>query len=207
MEKIVDIIEAMAHEKNISLESAVDAFKEALVKTAKRCTTYTSHFEATVDMIKRDYRVEQIVIIAKNNDERFETEADAVISLVEAHELYGSDLELGDELRSPFILEEHGRTASFNLFKEMVQRNNKEISSFLIKGDLPKQQATLQEAKLPHMDRNLREGRDDMLSQSNSKTQDKPKPQPVHVEKQVGRNDPCPCGSGKKFKHCHGRGL
>ena len=30
---------------------------------------------------------------------------------------------------------------------------------------------------------------------------------PVHVEKQVGRNDPCPCGSGKKFKNCHGKGL
>ena len=31
--------------------------------------------------------------------------------------------------------------------------------------------------------------------------------QPVHVEKKVGRNDPCPCGSGKKFKNCHGKGL
>jgi preprotein translocase subunit SecA len=30
------------------------------------------------------------------------------------------------------------------------------------------------------------------------------KPQPVHVEKKIGRNDPCPCGSGKKFKNCHG---
>jgi preprotein translocase subunit SecA len=28
---------------------------------------------------------------------------------------------------------------------------------------------------------------------------------PVHVEKTVGRNDPCPCGSGKKFKNCHGK--
>jgi len=131
MEKIVDIIEAMAHEKNISLESAVDAFKEALIKTAKRCTTYTSHFEATVDMVGRDYSVEQIVIIAKDNDERFETEADAVISLEEAHELYGSDLELGDELRSPFILEEHGRTASFNLFKELQYHIQRQVEQDL----------------------------------------------------------------------------
>ncbi|MGE5409348.1 MAG: SEC-C metal-binding domain-containing protein, partial [Clostridiales bacterium] len=29
--------------------------------------------------------------------------------------------------------------------------------------------------------------------------------QPVHVEEKVGRNDPCPCGSGKKFKNCHGK--
>jgi len=131
MEKIVDIIEAMAHEKNISLESAVDAFKEALIKTAKRCTSYTSHFEAMVDMERKDYTVEQIVIIAKDNDERFETEADAVISLKEAHELYGADLELGDELRSPFILEEHGRTASFNLFKELQYHIQRQVEEDL----------------------------------------------------------------------------
>ena len=33
------------------------------------------------------------------------------------------------------------------------------------------------------------------------------RPQPVKVGPKVGRNDPCPCGSGKKFKNCHGRGL
>jgi preprotein translocase subunit SecA len=32
-----------------------------------------------------------------------------------------------------------------------------------------------------------------------------PKPQPVHVGEKVGRNDPCPCGSGKKYKNCHGK--
>jgi preprotein translocase subunit SecA len=30
---------------------------------------------------------------------------------------------------------------------------------------------------------------------------------PITVEEKVGRNDPCPCGSGKKYKHCHGRGV
>jgi N utilization substance protein A len=131
MEKIVDIIEAMAHEKNITLESAVDAFKEALVKTAKRCTTYSSHFEATVDMDIKDYSVEQVITIVKDNDERFETDPDAVISLEEAQEEYGSDLELGDELRSAFILEEHGRTASFNLFKELQYHIQRQVEQDL----------------------------------------------------------------------------
>ncbi|MCE1172392.1 MAG: SEC-C domain-containing protein, partial [Azovibrio sp.] len=31
------------------------------------------------------------------------------------------------------------------------------------------------------------------------------KPQPAQGEPKVGRNDPCPCGSGKKYKHCHGK--
>jgi len=119
MEKIVDIIEAMAHEKNLSLESAIDAFKEALVNTAKRCTSYSSHFEATVDMDRKDYHVEQIITVVNDDDERLEKEPDSVISLSEAQAEYGNDIELGDQLRSDFILEEHGRTASHNLFKEL----------------------------------------------------------------------------------------
>ncbi len=125
MEKIVDIIEAMAHEKNISLESAVDAFKEAIIKTAKRCTSATSEFEVTIDMGKKDYTVEQIITIVNDDDERLKSKPDAVMSLSEAQEEYGADLEVGDQLRSPFILEEYGRTASFNLYKELqyhVQR-------------------------------------------------------------------------------------
>ena len=34
-----------------------------------------------------------------------------------------------------------------------------------------------------------------------------PKQEPVRAEKRVGRNDLCPCGSGKKYKNCHGQGL
>jgi len=131
MEKIVDIIEAMAHEKNITIESAVDAFKEALIKTAKRCTTYSSAFEATVDMDVKDYSVEQVITIVKDDDERLEEEPDAVISLSEAQAEYGEDLELGDQLRSPFILEEHGRTASFNLFKELQYHIQRQVEQDL----------------------------------------------------------------------------
>lgn len=39
------------------------------------------------------------------------------------------------------------------------------------------------------------------------KEQQKPKQQPVRVEQKIGRNDPCPCGSGKKYKNCHGVGV
>jgi len=131
MEKIVDIIEAMAHEKSISLESAIDAFKEALIKTAKRCTSYTSHFEATVDMEKKNYKVVQIITVAEDGDERFEKESDAVISLEEAQEEYGADIELGDELRSDFILEEHGRTASHNLFRELQYHIQRQVEQDL----------------------------------------------------------------------------
>jgi preprotein translocase subunit SecA len=43
------------------------------------------------------------------------------------------------------------------------------------------------------------------LSQAHSNTQQQTVTSPIRVEKKVGRNDPCPCGSGKKYKNCHGQ--
>jgi len=98
---------------------------------------------------------------------------------------------------------------SFEMFKGMMQRINKDIGSFLVKGDLPIQSPELQEAKLPsRLDLgNLKEERTDLLTQAHSNTQQRQTTQPVKVEKKVGRNDPCPCGSGKKYKQCHGKGA
>lgn len=97
---------------------------------------------------------------------------------------------------------------SFELFKKMIQKINKDVGSYLIKGDVYMQNNDgLREAKVPRgLDRSqMKEERGDMLSQAHSDTQERQKPQPVKVEKRVGRNDPCPCGSGKKFKQCHGK--
>jgi preprotein translocase subunit SecA len=99
---------------------------------------------------------------------------------------------------------------SFELFKKMIQKVNKDVDSFLIKGDIHLQNQEVQEARRPRgLDRSqMKEERGDLLSQSHSDTQrGQEKSQPVKVEKKVGRNDPCPCGSGKKYKHCHGKGV
>jgi preprotein translocase subunit SecA len=97
---------------------------------------------------------------------------------------------------------------SFQLFKSMVQKNNKDIASFLIKGDLPFQVSqNVREARMPRATdmSQLKASRTDLLSQANARTQHQQVTQPVKAEKKVGRNDPCPCGSGKKYKHCHGQ--
>ena len=97
---------------------------------------------------------------------------------------------------------------SFGLFKKMIQKVNRDVDSFLIKGDIFLQnESDVREAQAPKgLDRSkMKEERGDMLSQAHSNTQEVVKTQPVKVEKKVGRNDPCPCGSGKKYKHCHGR--
>ena len=124
MEKIIDIIEAIAHEKNITKESAIEAFKEALTNTAKRLTSQESTFEVNIDMDMRDYSVSKIITVVADGDERLETHHDSFMALTEAYD-YDAEIELGDELRTEFILEDYGRTAAANLFRELeyhVQR-------------------------------------------------------------------------------------
>ena len=96
---------------------------------------------------------------------------------------------------------------SFNMFKQMIQKINTEVISFLMRADIPMQDGSqVREQRARAIDRSkLKEQRNDLLSQANSNTQERQVTQPIHVEKKVGRNDPCPCGSGKKYKNCHGR--
>ena len=94
---------------------------------------------------------------------------------------------------------------SFNLFSQMLEELNKDVVAFLLRAFIPLRDAD-QAARTPAQPR-----RTDMSQMNTSRTDlvtnsGEPKSKmPVHVEKQVGRNDPCPCGSGKKFKNCHGK--
>ena len=118
MEKILDIIEAMAHEKSISKESAIEAFKDAAMMTAKRLTTKESTFEVTIDEDTRTYTIDKVITVVKDNDPRVEEEADSFMSLSEAAD-YGDDIEVGDQIRSEIILKDYGRTAASNLYREL----------------------------------------------------------------------------------------
>ena len=94
---------------------------------------------------------------------------------------------------------------SFNLFDQLLVRISEEIVTFLNIGRLPIVEETeLKEAKLPESDaKKLQTGRQEMRGRQVAPG--KPANEPIRVEKKVGRNDPCPCGSGKKYKNCHGR--
>lgn len=95
---------------------------------------------------------------------------------------------------------------SFELFDKLLARVNNEIVSFLNKGTLPiADSSQVHEAKLPESDaKKLSAGREEV---SGRRVGGQTAPNtPLRVEKKVGRNDLCPCGSGKKYKNCHGKG-
>ncbi|MGM0377739.1 MAG: SEC-C metal-binding domain-containing protein, partial [Bacteroidota bacterium] len=111
---------------------------------------------------------------------------------------------------------------SFNLFKNMVESNNRKVVSSLAKAHIPiKDSSGVKEADEQRQSQDLGrlKTRKDELpgsgvtggtsgqggGQADTATKEKQKAEPIRSEKKVGRNEPCPCGSGKKYKHCHGK--
>jgi len=99
---------------------------------------------------------------------------------------------------------------SFELFKTMITQVNKDVVSTLMKGHIqtqdPEQVKEAQRRRQADMS-NLRTSKSDFSQYSSTgggAPEKNQKTEPVRVDKKVGRNDPCPCGSGKKYKQCHG---
>lgn len=125
---------------------------------------------------------------------------------------------------------------SYNLFKTMVETMNRKTAAILMRGQIPVREEPTEEEKRIMAQRQAEaeaaaaarqriqvqqaapERRQDMSRYRTEKSDlngnnemdtrpAQPRQEPVRAEKRVGRNDPCPCGSGKKYKNCHGQGL
>ena len=97
---------------------------------------------------------------------------------------------------------------SYNLFTEMLEKLNEEVLTFLLRAFIPLRDASDAREARPasQPNRNLQQmhGTDPSQLSTNGEQQSR---MPVRVDKHVGRNDPCPCGSGLKYKNCHGKGI
>jgi preprotein translocase subunit SecA len=112
------------------------------------------------------------------------------------------------EQKDPLVIY---KVEAYNLFEQLVYDVNESVTSYLSKGTLPEVSAPVQQA---------RERRADMSRVRTNRTAEEAARAAAEaagsggqaraetirrVEKKVGRNDLCPCGSGKKYKHCHGK--
>ncbi len=94
---------------------------------------------------------------------------------------------------------------SYNLFATMLEELNKDVLSFLLRAFVPlREDSEARPAQAPRSQdmSNMRAQRNELTTNGEQKART-----PIHVDKKIGRNDPCPCGSGKKYKNCHGAGL
>jgi len=121
----------------------------------------------------------------------------------------------GYEQKDPLVIY---KIEAFNAFKQMDDQVNKDIVSFLCHATIPMEQTNAgriregreQKTDLSKMRENRQQidaaGSDYAANENDYFDPSSPvKQEPVRVEPKIGRNDPCPCGSGKKYKNCHGR--
>ena len=133
-------------------------------------------------------------------------------NLRELDELKHSVQNASYEQKDPLLIY---KLESVNLFDAMVDKINNQTISILMRGQIPvrEPQEVRQAAPEQRQDMSKYQEQKQDLSDPNQQaaaaqdTREKPKREPIRVQKTVGRNDPCPCGSGKKYKNCHGKNL
>ncbi len=133
-------------------------------------------------------------------------------NLRELDELKHSVQNASYEQKDPLLIY---KLESVNLFDAMVNKINNQTVSILMRGQIPVQ--TPQEVRQagPEQRQDLskyQEQKQDLndphqQAAARRDTREPQKREPIRTERTVGRNDPCPCGSGKKYKNCHGRNL
>ena len=133
-------------------------------------------------------------------------------NLRELDELKHSVQNASYEQKDPLLIY---KLESVNLFDAMVNKINNQTIAILMRGQIPvaEPQEVRQAAPEQHQDMSKYKEQKQDLSDPNQQaaaqhdTREQPKREPIRAEKTVGRNDPCPCGSGKKYKNCHGKNL
>jgi preprotein translocase subunit SecA len=92
---------------------------------------------------------------------------------------------------------------SYNLFAAMLESLNQDVLSFLLRAFIPLNDEQPKRAVQTKPDMSRMQARhSDLVTNGEQKANT-----PIKAEQKVGRNDPCPCGSGKKYKNCHGKGI
>ena len=130
-------------------------------------------------------------------------------NLRELDELKHSVQNASYEQKDPLLI---FKLESVNLFDNMVNKINNNTISVLMRGQIPVQEPEQVREAAPEPQAPRQQYREEKQDLSDPHQQAaaehdtrEVKREPVRAEKTVGRNDPCPCGSGKKYKNCHGQ--
>ena len=132
-------------------------------------------------------------------------------NLRELDELKHSVQNASYEQKDPLLI---FKFESVTLFDNMVSKINDQTVAVLMRAQIPvREPEQVQQAapERPAPRQQYQETKTDLSDpnqrQAAARDTREVKREPVRAQHTVGRNDPCPCGSGKKFKHCHGKGL
>ncbi|WP_297571555.1 transcription termination factor NusA [uncultured Helicobacter sp.] len=129
MEKILDIIEGIAYEKGLPIESVSEAVKEAVIKVAKETLDSNIYYEAEIDKKNKTLHLYQVISVCENDSSDVE-DKNNFISLSEAKK-HDNEIKVGDELRYELSLEDMSRSAVNSLFRELEYKIQRLIEAQL----------------------------------------------------------------------------
>lgn len=167
--------------------------------------------DITIDVLTRKEPEEMIDLIFAKVIERYNEkeeqlgpekmrEFEKVILLRTVDSKWTDHIDAMDQLRQGIHLRAYGQsdplreyqTEGYAMFEAMVDSIEDDVAKYIMKSEivnnLKREEVAKGQAVIPSSD-----------------GESKPKRKPIRVEKKIGRNDPCWCGSGKKYKNCHGK--
>jgi preprotein translocase subunit SecA len=211
VDKIHEIVkEAYKRKEKTIAEQAYPVIKDVYEK-------HSHQYENIVVPITDGTRTIQVVTNLKR---AYETEGRELVKSYQKNVILSSiDESWKEHLREMDDLKQSVQTATyeqkdplliykfeaFELFKGMLEKINKDVTATLIKAHIPVQDADqIQEAQRRRK-RDMSKYETKRPETVTSGGEQEQKKEPVKVGRKVGRNEPCPCGSGKKYKNCHGR--
>ncbi len=220
-EKIVDIVAEVAYEVFVRKMDKMAEVANPVIKQVYE--NQGAQYEKILIPITDGKRMYNVPVVLK---EAYETESKAVVKAFEkAILLHAIDEGWKENLRELDELKHSVQNATYeqkdplliyklessNLFGTMLNEMNRKITSILMRAQIPVRepdQVRKAEAERRQDYSRYSANKADMTDIQRAgqrDTRERQVTQPVHAEKTVGRNEPCPCGSGKKYKNCCGR--
>ena len=220
---------------NKTFDSAMEIFKRKMDRMAQIANPVIKQVYENQGQIYENIMIpitdgKRMYNISVNLKEAYETESKAIVKAFEkAILLHTIDDAWKENLRELDDLKHSVQNASYeqkdpllifklesvNLFDNMVNKINNNTVSVLMRAQIPVQEPQQVREAAPEPQRpqqQYREEKQDLAdpnqqAAASRDTRELPKQQPYHAEKKIGRNDPCPCGSGLKYKNCHGKNM
>ncbi len=138
MEKIIDIANAIAYEKNLQPNEVKNAIAEALVKSAKRVVDDRLNFEAEFDDEKKNLKLYKHITVLADDDEELEESPEMYISISKAKEM-ADGVEVGDSFNQEIDLEKYGRSIVNTMYRELEFELQKLLENELLRKFLKKE--------------------------------------------------------------------
>ena len=219
----------------VTFENAMALFKRKMDRMAQIANPVIKQVYETQGQVYENIMIpvtdgKRMYNVSVNLKEAYDTESKAIVKAFEkAILLHTIDDAWKENLRELDDLKHSVQNASYeqkdpllifklesvNLFDNMVNKINNNTVSVLMRAQIPvrEPQQVREAAHEPQQPRQqYREEKQnltdpDQQAAASRDTREQPKKEPYRAGKTVGRNDPCPCGSGLKYKNCHGKGL